>query len=405
VQIHAMTEDETGVFVDTLHRSFGQFPDDDPGSRVWRSALDPRRCLLARDDAGRVIGTAGAHTFELTLPGRTTMPVAGVTGVGVLPTHRRQGVLTALVRHQFADLRSSGVAMAVLLASEATIYGRFGYGPATFTSELRISRPRSGPAYERAHRNGESGPTAAIEVLRREDCSETLEEVYDQYRRRQPGAVSRPHPWWSLQVGPPPVSAQPRYIALHRDPHGTPDGYASYLVDTAAVLTVDEIVTVEDDVFAELAGFLIDHDLVDHVVVRNMPPDHPFRWQLADLRTAAEGSHCDGLWVRILDVPAALGSRGWFVDGQIVLDIDDPFLGERGRYLLTAADGTVECRRTEREPDLSMDVRDLGSVLLGGIAPSVLIRSGRIKVREGFGVVRADCFFLTDRPPHCVHAF
>ncbi|GAU65821.1 hypothetical protein SSP35_02_01880 [Streptomyces sp. NBRC 110611] len=378
------------------------------------------RNLLATTADGRPVGTTGAYSFELTLPGGSHVPAAGVSAVGVLPSHRRQGVLSAMMRHQLAELRARGEFLSVLLASEALIYGRFGYGPATYTQRLTV--PCRQAAFALPRSRGTAGAPAtgtdtgldtwtengtesgSVELLRRAECGAILEEVYDRYRRAQPGALSRPHRWLALGAGQPPVSPAPRYVAVHRNAEGIPDGYAGYSV-VSGTLTVDETITTDDAVFTALARFLLGHDLVTEVVFKHFPPGHPLRWQLADFRAGQVSDDTDWLWVRLLDIPRALTARGWFTDGELVLDVDDPFLGERGRYLLTVRDGKAGCVPTDREPDLSLDVRDLGSVYLGGTAPSTLVRAGHIRAHRPGAATLADALFRAERSPHCLHWF
>ncbi|MFI7099454.1 GNAT family N-acetyltransferase [Streptomyces sp. NPDC050161] len=410
MEIRSTTDEDLDVFVDTVHAAFGRFPETPvEGGGLWWSALETDRCLLALTADGRPVGTAAAHAFELTLPGETLVPAAGVTAVGVLPSHRRQGVLSAMMRHQLAELRARGEILAVLLASEAPIYGRFGYGPATYTARLTVQRHEAALAAPRARAVADA-PVAgsddgSVEVLRRAECGETLEAVYDRYRRAQPGALSRPHRWWALRAGQPPISPAPRYVAVHRDADGVPDGYASYSIGEAQTLTVDETIATDDAVFTALARFVLGHDLVSRVVFRHVPPDHPLRWRLANFRAGEVSGDTDWLWVRLLDVPGALTARGWFMDGRLVLDVEDPFLGEHGRYLLTVRDGKADCVPTDREPDLSLDVRDLGSVYLGGTAPSTLVRAGHIRAHHPGAATLADALFHAERSPHCLHWF
>ncbi|MFI6372237.1 GNAT family N-acetyltransferase [Streptomyces sp. NPDC050546] len=421
MEIRPTTDEDLDVFVDTLHAAFGLFPETPvEGGGLWWSALETDRCLLALTADGRPVGTAARYSFELTLPGETLVPVPGVTAVGVLPSHRRQGVLTAMMRHQLAELRAGGEFLSVLLASEASIYGRFGYGPATHTAELKVSRHRAAPALPRAggtaddrasgtaddRASGTADDRAAgsVEVLRRAECGEILEEVYDRYRRAQPGALSRPHRWWALRAGQPPISPAQRYVAVHRDAGGAPDGYASYSIESGT-LTVDETIATDDAVFTALARFVLEHDLVSQVVFKHVPPEHPLRWQLADLRAGEVSGVMDWLWVRLLDVPRALTARGWCTDGELVLDVDDPFLGGHDRWLLTVRDGKADCVPTDRDPDLSLDIRDLGSVYLGGTAPSTLVRAGHIRAHHPGAATLADALFRTERPPHCLHWF
>ncbi|MFI1496530.1 GNAT family N-acetyltransferase [Streptomyces platensis] len=410
MEIRSTTDEDLDIFVDTLHAAFGRFPETptEGGGGVWWSALEMDRNLLAMTADGRPVGTAGAYSFELTLPGEILVPAAGVTAVGVLPSHRRQGVLSAMMRHQLAELRARGEFLSVLLASEAPIYGRFGYGPATYTQRLTVQRHQAAFAPPRtrgaANAPATGSDSGCVELLRRAECGEVLEEVYDRYRRAQPGALSRPHRWWALGAGPSPVSPAPRYVAVHRDTDGVPDGYASYSIESGT-LTVDETIATDDAVFTALARFVLGHDLVTQVVFKHFPPEHPLRWQLADFRAGEVSDDTDWLWVRLLDVPRALTARSWFMDGEIVLDVDDPFLGEHGRYLLTVRDSKADCVPTDREPDLSLDVSDLSSVYLGGTAPSTLVRAGHIRAHRPGAATLADALFRADRSPHCLHWF
>ncbi|GAA4552181.1 GNAT family N-acetyltransferase [Amycolatopsis samaneae] len=408
MEIRPTTEKDLDVFVDTVHAAFGRFPDTpaDDGGGVWWAATEPDRNLLAVTADGRPVGTAGAYSFELTLPGEVLVPVAGVSAVGVLATHRRQGVLSAMMRRQLADVRARGEFLAVLLASETLIYRRFGYGPATHTRRLTVPRHQAAFAVPRAGGTADAPETGTVELLRRADCGEILEQVYDRYRRGQPGALSRPHRWWSSGAGHPPISPAPRYVAVHRDADGLADGYASYALDEpGGTLTVDETVAVDDTVYTALARCLLGHDLITRVVFKHFPPGHPLRWQLADFRAGQPSDEGDWLWARLLDIPGALTARGWFADGELVLDVEDPFLGEHGRYLLTVRDGTGDCVPTDREPDLSLDVSDLGSIYLGGTAPSTLVHAGHVRAHHADAAARADALFRTERAPHCLHWF
>lgn len=409
MEIRPTTDKDLDVFVDTMHAAFGSFPETPiDGGGLWWSALEMDRCLLALTADSRPVGTAATHSFELTLPGEILVSAPGVTAVGVLPSHRRQGVLSAMMRHQLTELRAQGEFLSVLLASQAPIYGRFGYGPATYTQRLTVPRHEAALALPRARSEADApapgSDNGSVEVLRRAECGEMLEEVYDRYRRAQPGALSRPHRWWALRAGQPPISPAPRYVAVHRDADGVPDGYASYSIESGT-LTVDETIAVDDAVFTALARFVLGHDLVSQIVFHHVPPGHPLRWQLADFRAGRAGDDMDWLWVRLLDVPRALTTRGWFTDGELVIDVDDPFLGEHGRYLLTVRDSKADCVPTDREPDLSLDIRDLGSVYLGGTAPSTLVRAGHIRAHHPGAATLADALFRADRPPHCLHWF
>ncbi|XVS66743.1 GNAT family N-acetyltransferase [Actinosynnema sp. CA-299493] len=403
MEIRSTTDEDRDVFVDTIHAAFARFPETPvDGGGLWWSAIEMDRGVLATAEDGRPVGTAAAYSFELTLPGAVVVPAAGVSAVGVLPSHRRRGVLSAMMRFQLAELRERGEFLSVLLASEAPIYGRFGYGPATYTRRLTVQRHQAAFATPRA---GDVGAPGSVDVLRRAECGDVLADVYDRYRRAQPGALSRPPRWWALRAGQPPISPAPRYVAVHRDAAGVPDGYASYSLAEADTLVVDETIATDDAVATALARFVLEHDLVDRVVFRHCPPGHPLRRQLADFRAGEVSHETDWLYVRLLDVPRALTARGWSADGELVLDVDDPFLRERARYLLTVREGRADCVPTDREPDLSLDVRDLGSIYLGGTAPSELVRAGHVRAHRPDAAALADTLFRAERAPHCLHWF
>jgi predicted acetyltransferase len=169
---------------------------------------------------------------------------------------------------------------------------------------------------------------------------------------------------------------------------------------------VDEIVAVDSTAHHALARFCLSHDLVQQVVLANLPPGHELRWQLADFRAALLTEEQDALWLRLLDVPRALTARRYLGDGRLVLDVQDPFRpATGGRYELTVSQGGARCEPSEREPDLTLDISDLASLYLGGVAPSTLVRAGRIRAHHPQAAARADVLFRTSAPPHCLHAF
>src|SRR5262245_9642979 len=114
-------------------------PSDEQADRVAR--VLPVERVHAAWEGERAVGGASALPLLLTVPGGR-LPAAGVTAVGVLPTHRRRGILRALMRAQLDDCRRRGEPVAYLWATEDTIYGRFGYGIASVSGEIEIARER-----------------------------------------------------------------------------------------------------------------------------------------------------------------------------------------------------------------------------------------------------------------------
>ncbi len=405
MDIRSTNEADRAQFVATLLAAFGTLPETGAGDTdpTW-SAFEMDRSLVAEDADGAIVGTAGAYTFELTLPGGIQVPVPGVTAVGVLPSHRRRGILSALMRTQLDGLRAAGESMAVLLASEAVIYRRFGYGPATFAQQLTVQRHRAALHAE--------PPTGSISVRPRTECGDVLAQVYDAYRRTQVGALSRPAHWWTRGAGRSPVSHAPRLVAVHRDEAGTPDGYACYRVGRvdpvtrARPLDVDELVATDEAAYSALFRFCVEHDLVTEVVFGTLPPDTWLRWLLADHRAAAVTRDLDWLWVRLLDIPRALAARGYTADGHLVLEVADAFCEETaGRYELSVTGGSARCARTDRAADLALDVSDLGSLYLGGATAGALARAGRVRPLSPDAVDRTDALFRSPQTPHTVHWF
>ncbi|MGN6633914.1 MAG: GNAT family N-acetyltransferase [Oryzihumus sp.] len=404
-RVRATTQADHEAFVRAALPTFGTVPDETPRTKQWWHALEMDRGLVIEDD-GRMVATTGAYTFDLTVPGGRQVPVAGVTCVSVLPTHRRGGLFTALMRRQLQDLRDRGEALAVLLASEATIYRRCGYGPATTAQTWSIGVAR-GAFLEPVADDG------SLELSDRRDAAPVMAEVYDAYVRVRHGALGRPARLWEAGAGMPPVSTEHRFVVVHRDADGVPDGYASYAIhdDRAGgngrTLLVDKLVAPEERVRAVLARYCLDHDLVDTVRFARMAVDDPLRWRLADVRAAETARSSDWLWVRLLDVPAALAARAYTGSGRLVLQVQDPFCPDlSGTFALDVEDGEAKSARVEgATPDLRLDVADLGSTYLGGVSFTGLVLGGRGAECTPGAAALADRLFATSTAPLCLSWF
>lgn len=380
---------------------FGWEPQDDELER-WLRNFSLDRMHAAFDD-GSVVGGAGAFDFELTVPGGP-MRCAGVTVVGVYPTARRRGVLTAMMRAQLDDVRERGEPIAALWASEERIYGRYGYGMASFAGEIKVERERAGFAlpFEPAHR---------IRFVDADDALELFPPVWDAVCAATPGMFARSRDWWELRVlrDPPDrrFGAGPkRYVVAERD--GSPEGYALYRHKSSweegastGAIPVIEALGATPAATRDVWRFLFDIDWAKTIEASLLPVDHPLFLLTAEPRRLRYRVG-DGLWVRLVDVGAALSGRSYASGGSVVFDVRDAFCDwNEGRWKLE--DG--QAARTGEEPELALDVSALGSVFLGGFTFAELQRASRIEELSEGAVARADGMFRTDVRPWCPEIF
>lgn len=421
--VRTITEDEFGEWFDviraTLFLEGGEEPDESV-LRDRRQRFDLDRCLATVGTDARLCGTAAAFATELTVPGGT-VPAAGVTVVGVLPTHRRQGHLSAMMRSQLADVAERGEPVAALVASEYPIYGRYGYGPAAEACVIRIDS-------ETLRRFPEAGwtnsATGRVELVDTKTFAAALPGVYDRARRRSPGHIT----WQDddLQVvaglidplwGP---SKKGAFKALWYDGDGEPQGAVAYTLKhhweanrPKGKLTADPLIAVTDEAERELARYLTAVDLMATVRLEMRPTDDPLPLWLRDARLASAVDRSDHVWVRILDVPAALTARRYQTPGQVVVQVDDPMGFATGRFHLdVAADGDgapdsypATCAPSDAEPDLTVPVRALGSAYLGGMSWSRLAAAGWVDEHRPGAVAQAAAMFSTPRTPWCAMTF
>ncbi len=378
-------------------------------SKLHAAPFEFDRSLVAVED-GRFIGAAGAMSFDLTLPGFTTIPVAGVTWVAVLPTHRRRGVLTALMRRQLEDMRARGEALALLTASESAIYRRFGYGAATSVMYTEIERAHSAflsPV-------NISGRYRLVE--HEEAISEILPPLYDDVRRSHVGELSRTPAKWKSQYRTPNAPFNgfgPRFYAIYESDAGRVDGaviYRAKLEWTNGVpdgtLQVSELIARTPEAYAALWRYCLDVDLVARVRGLHRPVDEPLRWMLADSRRLRVTHLADNLWVRLLDIPAALSARRYAAPEHLTFEVSDAFLPEvAGRYTLEGAPDGAACARSDHPADLSLDIAALGAAYLGGVSFTTLAQAGLIHEENPGALARADAMFATFPAPFCSTPF
>jgi predicted acetyltransferase len=384
------------------------FSDEVPEAEVehWQHLAEPQRELGAYE-RGVIVGTAVGLSFRLSVPGGE-LPCAGVSAIGVAPSHRRRGILTALMRRQLDDVHAEGEPLAALWASEAGIYGRFGYGLATQNARIELDRYRAALAVPE-RREG------TVRLVGHEEALELLPAIYERVRAETSGFHSRSGEWWAhhslvddevYRRGSGPLfrallelEGVPEAYALYRVTHEWSEGYP------ASRLIVREEVSASPVAIREIWRFLLGIDLVARVSNRTMAPDHPLFLLVAEparLRFRLG----DGLWVRLVDVRAALTGRAYAAEGSLVLDLDDGFCPwNAGRWKLEAGPDGVSLRRSRRSADLRLGVAALGSAFLGGFSFERLVRAGQVEELRGGTAARADALFRTARAPWSPESF
>jgi predicted acetyltransferase len=357
---------------------------------AWEKLVFEAERSLAALDGGEIVGTATAISFDVTVPGGGQVGTAGVTGVGVLPSHRRQGVLSSLMTRQLADIAAGSEPLAALFASESVIYGRYGYGVATQHLHYTIKR---GEALlpEPANR-------PRLRIYEPKEVADKLKQVHDAVQVTRPGMLTRHKQYWDVMLADPEFireGSTPTHCVVAEDETG-PRGYALYSGKprwgTDALpngeLYVRELFGLDRDTTLTLWADLFSRDLMGEVSVRSRPLDDPLLYELADPRRT-RATILDGLYIRLVNLPAALTSRLYSSAVDVVIEVaDDRLPANAGRWRLAAggpADGVKpSCERTTAEPDLVMPVVALGAAYLGGTRLGGLADAGVItEVRPG----------------------
>jgi predicted acetyltransferase len=366
--------------------------------------LLPHQRMHAAFDGEKIVGGAGAFPLRLSVPGGE-LSCAGVTVVGVLPTHRRQGILGRLMRAQLADVRRRGEPIAALWASEETIYGRYGYGLAAHDVMIRATRVKA------ALHESLPGRTGTIRLVRHDEALVEFPRIYERVRRRTPGLISRSREWWELRKLDDRPERRRGAGELNRallEIDGRPVGYATYRIkvqfeEAANTSQVQVVEAIGDSPVAvrELWRYLLAIDWVEEIHCDTLGADHPL-FLLVARPNSLHWKVFDGLWVRLVDVGAALAGRA-LADGRLTLDVvADPLMPDNlGTW--TVENGSA--KRSRRRADVRLDVQALGSAYLGGFTFAELARAGRVEEVTRGGIARADALFHVDVKPWCPEIF
>jgi predicted acetyltransferase len=398
-------DDWTGFFeVDGM--AFGGTAPDEL-IEVEREIFEAGRSIGAFDGATPV-GIATAYSFDVSVPG-AVLPAAGISAVGVLPTHRRRGVLRALMTHQLHDIHERGrEPAAILWASEPPIYGRFGYGLASRAYALDVLRS---PNALRA--DVPTDPALRLRLVPADDWKVTA-DVYSRVAAQRPGMLARDERWWRKAVRDLPSMREGRSAlrcVVVEDDAGV-RGYARYATkpDWApgrpqGTVHVREVAAVDAPARALLYRYLFDQDLMAKIDVWNIATDDPLLHWLENLRSATP-RWLDALYVRLVDLPAALRSRTYTAPVDVVLEVTDPICTwNDGRWHLVAGSDGVSCEATSRSADLSMSVTELGAVYLGGTPLAELAMAGRVTEQTPGTLASTSLAFQSSPAPWCPVVF
>jgi predicted acetyltransferase len=409
IDVRPIQDDELVPWLDAMSTGFSDRPDLLKVAEEVRPWWDLSRNWAAFED-GRIVGTFRSWAGELTVPGPAVVKATAITGVGVLPTHRRRGILSRMAATEHDAARARGEVVSILYASEYAIYGRFGYGPATTTATWTLDA--------RATRfHASLGNDGALEIISTDaDGEATARAVFDAWRIRQPGEIWRRPITWLADFGRSGSAWGPAwkgFVVVHRDDEGTIDGYARYHVEEKweqrlprNVLIVDDLHALADDAYAALWRFVGTMDWVASVKAERRTPAERLPWLLTNARAAIPTDIGEGMWVKLLDTARALEARSYERAGSLVLEIverDGPTGGgeRRTRLLLEATAEGARAAKSKRSPDLTVDASAIGAAYLGGSRlRDAVLAHGWDEHRSG-ALAEADALFATLDPPWC----
>ena len=403
IEVRRIRDGELRAFIETLSAGFLERPDIDKLTDEIRPLWDLDRTWAAFED-GRMCGTYRSWATELTVPGGQRLPAAAVSAVTVLPTHRRRGILRAMVEAEHAAIRERAEAFGLLYAAEYAIYGRFGYGPALREATLTL-RTRQTGFHEAA--------SGQIEIVNADaEAVAALKGVFEGWRVRQPGEIRRRDHSWEYDLSLRELawgSPWKGFVALHRDESDSIDGYARYHADDkweerqpGITVTVDELHALNDAAYTSLWRFLAEMDWAAKIRAERRIPTERLPWLLTNARALDVSDIGDGMWLRLMDVPRALGARTYEREGKIVLEIvDGEAQGGRTRVELEAGPSGATCAETDRPADLTLEVSVLSAAYLGGISLRQAAAGSAFDEHRDGALADADALFRTLDEPWC----
>ncbi|GAA3126733.1 GNAT family N-acetyltransferase [Streptomyces rameus] len=406
-ELKTLRPEEFDRWWDHLVRAFGGGPASAEERELDRSLTEFDRSLAVWD-ADTLVGTAGAFSFRMTVPGGAVVPTAGVTMVSVAATHRRRGVLTSMMRRLLEDARAKGEPLAALFASEPAIYGRFGYGSATFQLSAEIDTSRVTLALP--------GGTDEVRVRYAPpaDVLDACEAVYAATVPGRPGMLARQPGWERVRLLDPESEREGasalQCVLAERD--GEVTGYARFRTKMGwgpsghdGTVSLEDLAALDPASEAALWRFLFGIDLMTTLKLRSRPVDDAWQHLVSDIRRCLVQSR-DAGYVRLVDVGAALSARTYLTPVDVVLEVEDAFCPwNAGRWRLTGDAKGASCERTTDTADLALSVRELGAACLGGVSLLSLAAAGRVRESRPGALAEASVAFGSPVAPWLPHGF
>lgn len=379
--------DDVSAWMDAVNRGFHE-PRPTAEFIEARRAQSPHRRISGvwddtLADVGAPVATASSWPTELTVPGARSVTSWAISTITVSPTHRRRGIAGAMIQAELRTAAALGVPVAILTASEATIYQRWGFAPAAMAATWTVDTRRAGWAGPR--------PSGRVQYVTGEQLLVDGPVIIERMRLSTPGLIAFDGQLWErlLGIGDEETSRGARFLR-YDDADGTPQGFAIYSVareethSGGAIVSVRYAAAASDDASAAIWRFLFALDLVGEVRAELRPVQEPFAWQVRDGRAAVKSQERDHLWARILDVAAALEGRSYSASGSVVLEVSDALGFAAGRWLLevdssgagrvTRLDGSTQ----HPAPVVALGVNELSAIYLGAVSAGLLARAGTI---------------------------
>lgn len=395
LEIRIIEPDEYAAFMTAAARGFAWHWDE---ATAEPAKADQDRSL-AVFDGGKIVGTTHAFSCRMNIPGGDAA-TAGVDDVAVLPTHRRRGIMRMMMRRQLEDILERGEPFAALYATESIIYGRYGYGIGAFEEDWSIDTRHS--AYTQPFEH-----TGQLSFIEPDTVPDICPPILERALEDRPGSIPpTPHRWGRIARSRLGQQEDAGFFHVLYEENGTPQGYARYTMDDGKVeVDAGGLIWTTPSAHASLWRFCLDIDLTWKVSAWGLPVDDPLPWLLADPRRLSRNTH-DGLWIRLVDLPAALAARTYSTPGSLVIEVTDSFCPwNEGRYELEAGPSGAACSRTAKSPHLALAAGDLASAYLGTVPFTLLSRAGRVEELAGGALSKADSMFASAIEPWCAFHF